>query len=156
MGGVGIKSIFTLSTNGLAVVARAANLETGLSLESEVADDGLRRSFIRRRFLLRSKFGTESLFLLSSSMLLSSIGEFVPLRAIWPLSGKLRNVREPAAAEMPGAGVASAATGVKAAVLNFGLKVVTKEEEIVDGSALATGTLNNKDKYILRHRRFVF
>ena len=77
-------------------------------------------------------------------MLLSSIGEFVPLRAIWPLSGKLRNVREPAAAEMPGAGVASAATGVKAAVLNFGLKVVTKEEDIVDGSALATGTLNNK------------
>ncbi len=49
---------------------------------------------------------------------------------------------------MPGAGVTSAATGVKAAVLNLGRKVVTKEEEIVDGSALATGTLNNKDKYI--------
>ncbi|MCP3665454.1 MAG: hypothetical protein GY696_23660 [Gammaproteobacteria bacterium] len=147
-GGVGIKSIFTLSSSGLAVVARDANLETGLLLESSVADednddDGLRRSFMRRRFLLRSRVGTLTLLSLSSSMLLSSIGELVPLRAIWPLSGKLTKllVRESPAAEMPGAGVTPAAgTGVRAAVLKFGLKVVTNEEEMVEGSALAAGT----------------
>ncbi len=146
-GGVGIKSIFTLSSSGLAVVARDANLDTGLLLESSVADekdddDGLRRSFMRRRFLLRSRVGTLTLLSLSSSMLLSSIGELVPLRAIWPLSGKLTKLLVRASpAEIPGAGVTPAAgRGVRAAVLNFGLKVVTNEEEMVDGSALAAGT----------------
>ena len=161
VGGVGIKSIFTLSSSGLAVVARDANLETGLLLESSVADednddDGLRRSFMRRRFLLRSRVGTLTLLSLSSSMLLSSIGELVPLRAIWPLSGKLTKllVRASPAAEMPGAGVtpARAGTGVRAAVLNFGLKVVTNEEEMVEGSALAAGTLK-QNKVTTSHSR---